>query len=136
MTIKHLDHLNLSVTDFAESAAWYQRVFGFELVERGFYNSRPWGVLKAGQAMLCIYEHSARSFIDGEKLAENSIHGVNHFAFRITDKLDWEEKIKQENLTIAYGGAWRWPHSTSWYINDPTGYNIEVVLWDDDKVVF
>ena len=35
MTIKHLDHLNLTVNNLAESVAWYARVLGFELVEQG-----------------------------------------------------------------------------------------------------
>ena len=30
MNVRNVDHLNLSVQSFAESAEWYGRVFGFE----------------------------------------------------------------------------------------------------------
>lgn len=136
MNVKHLDHLNLSVRNFEETAAWYNRVFGFEVVEKGLYRDKPWGVLKVGEAMLCIYEDPDREFWDGEKLGSKRVHGVNHFALQIKNREKWESTVKQESLYVDYGGAWRWPHSTSWYITDPTGYNIEVVLWDNDTIKF
>ncbi|MFI5403950.1 MAG: VOC family protein, partial [Planctomycetota bacterium] len=57
MTVTRLDHLNLTVRDFDETASWYGRVFGFEVVEKETdAQGRPWGVLRAGDALLCIYE--------------------------------------------------------------------------------
>ena len=85
MKVKHIDHLNLSVRSFAETAAWYERVFGFAVVEDGMYNGRPWGVLLSGDAMLCAYEDPSRACLDGEELKARGLHGVNHFALRITD---------------------------------------------------
>ena len=35
MTIKHLDHLNLTAANLEESLQWYRDVFGFEVVEKG-----------------------------------------------------------------------------------------------------
>ncbi len=70
ITVKHLDHINLSVTDFDQSIDWYARIFDFELVEEALQD------------------------------------GV------------------------------RWPHSLAWYVKDPTGYEIEVALWNDDEVRF
>ena len=29
-----------------------------------------------------------------------------------------------------------YPHSRSWYVYDPTGYEIEVVSWKGDRVAF
>ena len=37
---------------------------------------------------------------------------------------------------VECGGAQDWPHSTSWYIRDPTGYQIEVVYWHHDEIRF
>ena len=136
MKVKHLDHLNLSVASFEITADWYCRVFGFEVVENGQYRGRPWGVLKSGEAMLCLYEDPERIFADGDALRAKGLHGPNHFAIRITDRLEWDRIVERENIKVEYGGAYRWPHSTSWYISDPTGYSIEVVLWDGDTVVF
>jgi catechol 2,3-dioxygenase-like lactoylglutathione lyase family enzyme len=130
MQLKHLDHLNLTVADFAQTADWYQRVFGFTVVEHGIYNGEPWGVIRSGDAMLCIYQDGKRKMLRQEE--NYAAHGINHFALRITDRAAWEATVKREKVPVSYGGAFRWPHSTSWYIEDPTGYTIEVVLWDQD----
>ncbi len=127
--IANLDHLNLSVRNFDETAEWYNRVFGFNIVEKGTYRGRPWGVLKSGDAMLCIYECPDRSFVSGDSLSETKQHGFNHFALKITDRDSWQKTVMQQNLTINYGGPVKWPTSVSWYVNDPTGYEIEVVSW-------
>jgi len=131
MTVTHLDHLNLTVRDFEETAAWYGRVFGFEVVERETdEQGRPWGVLKAGDALLCIYEDPGLRFEDSDERRKRGVHGVNHFGLRITDRAEWEATMAREGVVAEYGGAVRWPHSTAWYIQDPTGYGIEVALWD------
>lgn len=137
MNVKHLDHLNLSVRDLETSVAWYARVFGFERAERGVTDDGvPWAIVRSGEAMLCMYEHPRREMLDGNALLERGIHGLNHFALRITDRETWEATVEREGLRVAYGGEVDWPHSAAWYVTDPTGYQIEVVLWEDDKVEF
>lgn len=136
MNVKHLDHLNLSVRNFKETADWYGRVFGFEVVESGLWKGRPWGVLKAGDAMLCAYEDAERKFVDGDGLKASHQHGLNHFALRISDREIWQRTIERENVQVEYGGPVAWPHSRSWYVCDPTGYEIEVVAWNSDEVRF
>jgi catechol 2,3-dioxygenase-like lactoylglutathione lyase family enzyme len=136
MQVKHLDHLNLSVKDFDETKSWYARVFGFETVEECVQDGKRWGNQQAGEALLCVYEDPARAFLDGDQLEAKELHGVNHFSLRIRDREEWEQTIRRENVPVQYGGAYRYPHSTSWYVNDPTGYEIEVVLWDNDQVRF
>ena len=70
MEVRNIDHLNLAVGNFDETAAWYGRVFGFEKVEEGLQDGVRWGVIRA------------------------------------------------------------------WYIQDPTGYEIEVACWNDDTIRF
>ena len=55
---------------------------------------------------------------------------------RITDREAWTDTVERESVTVGYGGEVRWPHSSAWYVTDPTGYEIEVALWDDDTVRF
>ena len=132
MTVTHLDHLNLTVRDFEETAAWYGRVFGFEVVEKETdAQGRPWGVLRAGDALLCIYEKPDLKPEDSGERQHRGAHGINHFGLRIGDRAEWERTMEREGLVPEYGGPVRWPHSTAWYIQDPTGYEIEVALWDD-----
>lgn len=59
-----------------------------------------------------------------------------HFGLRITDADEWLETVDREGLEVLYGGEVAWPHSTSWYLTDPTGYEIEVALWDRDRIAF
>jgi RimJ/RimL family protein N-acetyltransferase len=70
-----LDHLNLTVANFKETAAWYERVFGFQVIEEGMEPDGPWGVLRSGDIMLCIYESPHRSMIhlkDGTEVTVRS----------------------------------------------------------------
>ena len=86
MNVKHLDHLNMSVNDLDETTAWYGRVFGFEVVEDGLSQSGvPFRVLRAGDAMLCIYAQPGREHLDSAALDTRRLHGVSHYALRITD---------------------------------------------------
>lgn len=135
MNVKHLDHLNMTVSNLEETEDWYKRVFGFELVEFGLRGDMKWGILKSGDAMLCVYEYP--NLYRPEKAAsKNAPHTINHFGLRITDREKWQATVKREKLRVEYGGEVRYPTSTSWYVIDPTGYEIEVALWDHDEVTF
>lgn len=132
-----LDHLNLTVRDFNESVAWYGRVFGFRLVEDGITpQGSPWGILRSGDSMLCIYEDRVRRPIEEKNAADQAAHRIYHFGLRIRDRAAWEATVAREKIAVTYGGAYRYPHSTSWYIDDPSGHEIEVALWDGNEVRF
>jgi len=134
--ISNLDHLNLSVKNLEETAKWYQRIFGFEIVEKGLQKGVPWGVIKSGDAMLCIYQHPEYSFMAGDDLERRKTHGLSHFALKVTDLKEWKSVMERENIKVSYGGAIKWKNSTSWYVNDPTGYEIEVVFWHTGSPIF
>ena len=134
MQVKQLDHLNLTVENFDATVAWYRRVFGFEVVERGAYDGQPWGVIRGGEAMLCIYQNPG-AHVPGERDADtHHLHLVYHFGLRITDRAAWEATIRRENVAISM--QYRYPHSQSWYVLDPSGYEIEVACWDNDTLHF
>lgn len=136
VTVKHLDHLNLTVRDLDSTEAWYRRLFGFRRVEEGVRpDGTPWRILRAGEAMLCIYEKPDRGRLDRELRAEHGHHGVSHFGLRITDRAAWEATIEREGVTLSLG-PYRWEHSVAWYVTDPTGYEVEVAWWKDDTVAF
>jgi len=135
MSVKHLDHLNMTVKNLEETKDWYKRVFGFELVESGLRSGMKWGILKSGEAMLCIYEYPELG-MPSKAASKNNPHTINHFGLRITDRKKWQDIVDKESLEVLYGGEVRYPKSTSWYVLDPTGYEIEVALWDRDIVAF
>ena len=132
-SIAGLAHVNLTVADFEGTVAWYRRVFGFELVERGTGETGPWGVIRAGEAMLCIYEHPECRFEEAEARRGRGQHTVNHVGLRIRDEAAWLATIEREGLVVE---PMAWPHSKAWYLSDPTGYQIEVVLWNGDTIAF
>ena len=131
MDIKGFDHVNLSVRDFDASVDWYGRVFHFSLVEEGVSDGVRWGILRAGDSMLCIYEYPEREFVDRHELKARGIHGINHLGFRIEDEQEWLKTMKRENVHASF---WDWPHSRAWYVCDPTGYEIEVAYWKNGVV--
>ena len=136
MKLKNIDHVNITVANFDETVAWYGRVFGFELVEEAMQDDTRWGVIRQGDVMLCIYEYPDCAFEDRFALRKRRLHGINHYGLRITDGAEWEAIVEREKLKVLYGGPIRWDHSKSWYIADPTGWEIEVALWDDDTIRF
>ena len=136
MKIKHLDHLNMTVANLNESIDWYRKVFGFEPVETGVRNGTPWAIIKSGEALLCMYEDATRSGPQQFLKRGGDAHTIYHFGLRITDRDAWLEKIREHNLELEYGGEVDYPHSKSWYVFDPTGFGIEVALWDNDTIAF
>jgi catechol 2,3-dioxygenase-like lactoylglutathione lyase family enzyme len=136
--IKHLDHLNLTVNNLDQSEQWYAALFGFERVEAGVWHETQWRILRAGDAMLCMYEHpelTAPPVLVGRR-APQQHHLVKHFALRLHDEADFLARVEATGATLGYGGRVDWPHSSAWYVKDPSGYEIEVVRWHDDAARF
>lgn len=136
MAVSGLDHLNMSVANFEETVEWYSRVFGFTLMEKGIDDNGPWGVISSGDANLCIYQVEGLECKDRFETKDEGRHYLAHFGLKITDRDEWEATVERENLEIMYGGDWKFPHSTAWYLKDPTGWEIEVVLWDEGEPDF
>ena len=142
MAVRFLDHLNITVSDLDASIEFYGDLFDFEVVEQDVLDDgRRWCVLKAGEAMLCIYEESDRIIPDNREVTVGDhspvkLHGLNHFGLRLDDREAWEKRVADTGVTVLYGGPVNWPHSTAWYVKDPTGNEIEVVYWDDETVRF
>ncbi len=137
MIVSRLDHLNLSVHDLEASIDWYRDLFAFEVVERGrLEDGSPWAIIRGGDALLCLYPSPERRLLDGDALAEEKVHGINHFGLTLTDREAFETRAQEMGVTIRYGGAFRWPHATAFYVTDPTGWEIEVALWDDGEPQF
>ena len=137
MQVQSLDHLNLTVSNLAESIDWYEKVFDFSVVERGQRdNGVSWAIIRSGEAMLCIYEDPSRAKPDRFLQDQRLRHVVYHWGLRILDREQWLKKVEDYNLELEFGGEVHYAHSTSWYVSDPTGYSIEVVLWNNNEIHF
>jgi len=136
MKVQSLDHLNLTVSNLEESISWYAKIFGFKVVERGARDAGPWAIIRSGDAMLCIYEHPNRKAPSRFLIDDQERHVIYHFGLRITDRSAWLNTIQENQLELDFGGENIYPHSSSWYVVDPTGYSIEVALWNENIVRF
>lgn len=131
-TVAKLDHVNFTVAHFEDSVDWYKKIFNFELVEKGgSQDGRKWGILQSGDTMLAITEHPEKKLYLGEEF-----HQTFHFGLRLVDKEEWQQKISEYHLETFYSSPIEYPHSTSWYVKDPTGNKIEVAVWKNDQVQF
>ena len=93
-------------------------------------------MIRCNDAMLCIYEAQDLFLPNKLEMKKKDLHYLAHFRLRITDKESWENIITRESLPLLYDGVIQWPHSLAWYINDPTGWEIEVVYWENDTISF
>ncbi len=124
-----LDHINMSVEDLQKSLTWYKNVFDFDTVEKGKHNGTPFAIVKSGESMLCMYQ-----LPDRPKPETSKHHKIFHFGLRISDPQQWEERM--QDLNIEPNLVWDYPHSKSWYVSDPSGHEIEVCYWQNDRIQF
>jgi catechol 2,3-dioxygenase-like lactoylglutathione lyase family enzyme len=134
MNIK-LDHINLTVASLREAIDWYQKVFGFKLVESGESpQGTRWGIVAANDSMICMTEYPMRALAG--KSAGSSNHRIYHFGIRISDIAAWRRIVAELHLKLNYGGEVEYPFSTSWYVQDPSGHEIEVSYTADEHLRF
>lgn len=136
MITNGLDHLNLTVKNLSESIEFYQEIFDFSLVEKGLSGGVDFAILRVRSSMLCLYEFAARTFLGPRELKNAQIHGLNHLALSVTDEDEFLRRLKLSKIEIKYGGVVKYPHSSAYYIDDPTGYEIEVVVWNEGQIRF
>lgn len=125
--ISSLDHLNLSVRNYPATLAWYQAVLDFQVVESGVRDGAAWAILRAGDALLCLY-----ALPDTAPAPPRP----NHVGLRVTDRARLEAALAEHAVPVLYGGPYRYPHSVSFYVEDPAGLELELSCWDDDVVRF
>lgn len=137
MEIVGFDHLNLTVRDLDESIGWYGRLFRFAPVEEGVWEGVRWSILRSGQgrgsAMLCLYERPDFLTADPDSPRAERRHAIRHFGLRIEDEAGWLDLLRREGVPYE---VTRWPRSTSWYVSDPSGYEIEVAHWKGGRIDF
>ena len=73
-------------------------------------------IIGTDKVHLCMYEKPNMQRIDG----------INHFGFHIDNFDEIVQKCEQMNVKILYGGALDWEKSRSIYIEDPSGYEMEL----------
>jgi len=99
------DHVGISVPNAEESAAWYHKMLGFEVVTR----------MKQGAGMTVVHIRRGNCFIElfqivGAKplpeyrrdpSADLRVNGLVHFAFQVSDVLAAVKELKAKGAEIA-----------------------------------
>lgn len=116
-----IDHLNITVKNLDKSVDYYQRIFGFKIMEEGQYNGTPYKIIGiSNKAMLCMYEKK-------DLKVENN--NIGHFGFNIQFTKNIVEQLEAQDADVRYynGEATiQYPKSKSIYIHDPDGNQIEL----------
>ena len=87
-------------------------------------DNSPWAIVGREDTMICMTEYRDRKGPHNYDRAPS--YQINHFGFRIENKQYWEDQLAKYEIPLKYDGVIEYPKSYSWYINDPTGHEIEV----------
>tara|TARA_Y100000385_G_C12722168_1_gene479141 strand:- start:170 stop:562 length:393 start_codon:yes stop_codon:yes gene_type:complete len=116
-----IDHLNITVKNLDKSVDYYQRIFGFEVLEAEDYNGTPYKIIGTSQkGMLCMYE---------DKDLEVKNNNIGHYGFNIEFTENIVEKLEEAKADVRYYNGQaiiQYPNSKSIYVHDPDGNQIEL----------
>jgi catechol-2,3-dioxygenase len=120
---------SLYVESAARSAAFYQRVFGFEPLEPGdlLNNETRLCPMRAGdRSVLLLFKKGAT--------ADTNASGAIHIAFAIarSDLPAWERWLTEQGIAIEFRKTWKYGGEPLFF-RDPDGHLLEVVtpgVWD------
>lgn len=126
------DHVGISVPNAEESAAWYKKMLGFEVVTR----------MNQGNGMLVVHIRRGNCFIElfqiaGAKplpeyrrdpSADLRVHGLVHMAFRVSNVQAATRELKAKGAEIAMGPVDS-PGVAFVFIRDNSGNAFELIQY-------
>lgn len=116
LKVNGIDHLNMEVINLNETVEFYNQLFGFNVLkEQPEENSK---IIGNEKVKLCLYETG-----DFNGYAKKGLH---HFGLHIENFEKVINKCTEMGIEIFYGGPLKWEKSTSIYIKEPNGYEIEL----------
>jgi catechol 2,3-dioxygenase-like lactoylglutathione lyase family enzyme len=106
----------MEVINLNETVEFYNQLFGFTVKkEQPEENSK---IIGNEKVKLCLFQT--------EDFQGYTKKGFHHFGLHIENFDDVMQKCTDMGLEIFYGGPLKWEKSTSIYIKDPNGYEIEL----------
>ena len=126
MTTFQTGHVGLNVTDLARSKAFYQAVFGFNVVSEATEGEHEFALLAEGDKMLLTL------WVQSNGRFNTQNPGLHHLAFEVDSIEDVqlaEEKVRQAGVKLYHDGIV--PHregasSGGIFFEDPDGIRLEI----------
>src|SRR5438270_13242327 len=126
------DHVSISVKDLALTIEWYERLFGFKLVqqfERPDLGAKG-AFLRLGKEGLEVFEFQDSDEVAPYRLTLASdlrVRGTKHFALRVQDVAQSVEDLKQRGVEFVMspmigGSGYRYV-----FLKDPDGILVELI---------
>ena len=100
-------HTGISVPNLEESVAWYQRMFGFEVVRRvAPSGTTSIALLRKGGVYLEIFQLAKAEPLPESRrspTADLAVHGIKHFAFEVADARGAAAALKAKGAEVVFG---------------------------------
>jgi catechol 2,3-dioxygenase-like lactoylglutathione lyase family enzyme len=122
---------SLYVADLPRSCAFYQELFGFELIGAPVGAADRLAALRVGdRQVLLLFRQGASAgpaTADGQRVLPHDARGQIHVAFAVAaaDIGAWERRLLARGLTIERTIDWR-PGVRSLYVRDPDRHLVEL----------
>ena len=121
LEIKCFDHIQMDVGDLEESIEFYERVFGFKIVEIGLRVSTRWAIVgNRNNLYLCMHEYKKGKGLPNEGLE------ITHFGLIVEDFENCMKQLRDLNVPLVYQKPVQYHSSRSVYFLDPNNYKIEI----------
>lgn len=122
ISVDHLDHIALTVSDVRRSVEWYRSVLG---LERRY---EQWGVpvmMCAGNTCLALFAADAE--MQERTLGDNT--ALRHIAFRVGREMfmQAQQELRQKGIDFVFEDH-NIAHSL--YLEDPDGYRVELTTYE------
>ena len=121
-----LDHLNRYVSNVDGFITFYRDVFNYELIDKGVKsNGKKYAILKGEGHELFICEKD--NFIIEEEQNFRHIGYYIENVDKLLEDLKLKKYVEKEQQIIIK------PFSRQFYIQDPDGFEIDLIQWTDKQ---
>jgi methylmalonyl-CoA/ethylmalonyl-CoA epimerase len=125
-------HVAISVPDAEESAAWYHKMLGFEVVTRMNQGGGMTVVhIKRGNCYIELFQVAGAKPLPEyrrDPSADLRVHGTVHFAFQVSDVVAATKELQTKGAEIAMGPV-DTPGVAFAFIRDNSGNCFELIQY-------
>jgi glyoxylase I family protein len=121
--IEGVNHIALTVTDLEASRAWYEKLFGGQVMWEENDDGHRFVALFVPPFVIGLHTHAKTA--DGDYFEESRV-GLDHVSFGVPERKDldaWAERL--DELGIAHSPITEAPYGTVLVFRDPDNIQLE-----------